>query len=121
MEIFVRLKKLLSILGIQRTNQPTIKIKNHIRSIFFIVMLTSMTAGIFWFVAFEAKTFTDLANPIYAVCHCITCGGLYAAMLQRSDQFADLFEIYTAEIATRRSQENYVNNKMTTKICGFCR
>lgn len=101
MEIFVRIKKLLSILGIQRTNQPIIKVKNHVRSIFFIVMLTSMNVGITWFMAFEAKAFTDLANPIYAAYHCITCVDLYSAMLQRNDQFAGLFDIYTAEIRKR--------------------
>lgn len=94
MEIFVKLKRLLSVLGFERSQQPTVKIKNYIRRICCAFLITSMSLAIFWFVAFEAETFNDLANPIFVLCNGFNVVVVYSAFLQRSTQFGDLFDFF---------------------------
>lgn len=101
MDIFVKIKRLLGVLGFERSTQPIVTIKNYIRRICCAVLITSMSLAIFWFVAFEAKIFTDLANPIFVLCNGFNCVVVYTAFLQRSTQFENLFDMFQLEILKR--------------------
>lgn len=102
MNIFVSVRNLLQFLGASRIESPNTKIKSIIRRIICLIILLNVTVTVTWFILFEAKTFSEYANPISVLVTNIGCILLLQIFVQQSDQYENLFDDFHTTIKERK-------------------
>lgn len=108
MAIFIEAKKCLNVLGIYR--EKTNIAKTIYRRLLYLSILSNMVISLFWYVVFEAKSFTEYADPIFVLFSGATCILLYFMFLWQIDRFEELFDQFLAKIEERKYTQN----------CDFC-
>lgn len=65
------------------------------------MILPNMVVSLFWYVTFEAETFTEYADPIFVLFSGTTSILLCIMLLWRIDRFEDLFNEFHTKIEER--------------------
>lgn len=106
MAVFVEVKTLLTFLGFNRSKNNRIKITNLIRRVFCIIILLNVNSSLLWYVAFEAETFTEYADPMFILFSGTTCISLCLVLSCQIDRFEELFDRFDAKIEEREFSKN---------------
>lgn len=104
MNVFVSARDLLKFTGVGRIESPNKlnKIESIIiRRIICLIILLNVTVTVLWFILFEAKTFSEYANPIFVLLTNIACILLFQIFVQQSHQYENLFDHFHSLISER--------------------
>lgn len=101
MDLFIKIRSLMELIGYQRNESKTIHILNIIRKSSYLVLLIFMIIAVFWFIAFDANTFAELANQTFIFSNGIIVVAILLTYLRRFDEFYGLFDKLEAIIHQR--------------------
>lgn len=110
MNVFVSARDLLKFIGVGRIERPNKlnKIERIIRRIICLIILLNVTVTVLWFILFEAKTFSEYANPIFVLLTNIACILLFQIFVQESHQYENLFDHFHSLISERMFFRHFI-------------
>lgn len=82
----------MGLIGYQRNESRTLHILNIIRKTSYLLSLIFMIVAVFWFIAFDANTFAELANQTFIFSNGIIVVAILLTYLRRIDEFYGLFD-----------------------------
>lgn len=101
MQVLATVRDSLQFLGIARNECSNTKIENIIRRIICVFIMSNAAISVMWFVIFEAKTFSEYANPLLLLITVYVCILIFYIMLQQSERFEKLFGDFFSKIQER--------------------
>lgn len=91
----------MALIGYQRNESTTLHILNIIRKTSYLLSLIFMIIAVFWFIAFDANTFAELANQTFIFSNGIIVVAILITYLRRFDEFYGLFDKLEVTIQQR--------------------
>lgn len=91
----------MALIGYQRNESTILHILNIIRKTSYLLSLIFMIIAVFWFIAFDANTFAELANQTFIFSNGIIVVAILITYLRRFDEFYGLFDKLEVTIQQR--------------------
>lgn len=101
MAIFVAVKTHLNVLGFNRSENNHITSTDWFRRAIFFTIILILDLSLFWYLAFEATTFTEYTDSMFVLFSGVTIILMIPVVLWRIDRFEDLFDQFHAKIEER--------------------